>query len=106
MLPQHTFSFLLAVLLLAFGAANADQQIPLGKHAAKKTITYTIYSTTTKYDFRFYTKTMTRQPEQTLSAPWLAQLHANRRKDTCDETACAMCKLSWQCDDTMVEWYE
>lgn len=103
MLFQHPLSVLLAVMLLAFGIANADQ-IPLGKHAARKTITYTIYSTRTRYDFRFHTKTMTRQSVPTLAAPWLAQVHENRRKDNCDETACAMCKLSYQCDPTMAGW--
>ncbi|CZT17785.1 uncharacterized protein RCC_03621 [Ramularia collo-cygni] len=99
MLFLQSLCRLLAATLLAFGIAHADQQMPLGQHAAKKTITYTILSTRTRYAFRPHTATMMR-PTPTLSAPWLAQLHKKQRKDNCDETACAMCKSSSQCDTT------
>lgn len=105
MLFLQSLSMLLTAAILPIGFANADEQIPLGRHAHKKTITSTIHITRTRYDFRFATKTLTRPATTpTLSAPWLAQLHQKQRKENCDETACAMCKLSYQCDGSMSSW--
>lgn len=104
---HHILSTLLLLWTTTLAAAlfqdNGAQQIPLeGNHNIDNseplhTITTTMTRTRTRthFDFDIHTKTMTRGVGPT---------PISSRKDACDETACAMCAWSYDCEPGTPEW--
>lgn len=102
---HHILSTPLLLWTTAFAAALFQdigaQQIPLhdaiDNEEPLHTITTTMIRTRTRthFDFDIHKKTMTHGVHPTPTPG---------RKDTCDETACAMCAWSYGCEPGTPEW--